>query len=105
MPVTTIMGVEVGGADLDSIKGDNYAESTDSLHQIASKTNLVRADTGELNGSAILDLYVTNNLTLTGNITVDNLYVLDGAVLDGQYDILQCFHGQSLMDQIKYLKL
>ena len=80
---------------LDEIKGNGFNESSDNLHQISTKvkdatsqTELIRADTGELNGSAVLDLFVTNNLTLTGDITVKNLYVMDGATLNGNYKIV-----------------
>ncbi len=100
---------------MSDIKGSGFNPAVDSLYQINQKTTevsnqtiqlttqteMVRADTGELNGSAVLDLYVTNNLTLTGNITVNNLYVLDGATLDGNYSVTvqsSCFIYSSFID-------
>jgi len=77
---------------MNDIKGELFDKNRDSLYSInqrtmtmANQTEMVRADTGELNGTAINDLYVTNNLTLTGNITVKNLYVLDGATINGNF--------------------
>jgi len=87
---------------MNDIKGPEFDPAQDSLHKLnqktaevssqtsamANQTELIRSDTGELNGSAINNLYVTNDLTLTGNITVKNLYILDGATISGNYTVI-----------------
>ncbi len=78
----------VFGAEFNEIKGAGYSPETDSLRAQSTMTRLIRADTGELNGSDILDMNLTSDLVLTGDITVKTLRVMDGATISGPHTII-----------------
>lgn len=91
---------------MHELKGPSFNADKDNLHEIRNKTDIIRADSGELNGTAIIDMYITNDMTLTGNITVKNLYVLDGAILDGAFTLIvqeDCFVYSSRITGLTFL--